>query len=166
MADLVDLWHPPGSDAERAAQVETFERLALTHVRPVPVPGLQSTLETLASGAYRLGIATNDSEAGARQSVEALGLAELFDAVIGYDSVPRPKPFPDQLLLFARRSGLAPTSIAMIGDNPHDLEMAHAAGAGLAIGVLTGNSSRAELAPLAHAVLDSITDLPAYLADA
>lgn len=166
VADLVDLWHPPGSDADRAAQVATFERLALAHVRPVPVPGLQATLETLASGSYRLGIATNDSEAGARQSVVALGLASLFDAVIGYDSVPRPKPSPDQLLLFARQSGLAPTAIAMIGDNPHDLEMAHAAGAGLAIGVLTGNSSRADLAPLAHPVLDSITDLPAFLADA
>ena len=48
----------------------------------------------------------------------------------------------------------------MIGDNPHDLEMARSAGAGAAIGVLTGNSSRQELAPLADAVLDSMCDLP------
>lgn len=164
VADLVDLWHLPGSAAERTERVASFERVALADVQPVPVPGLQATLAALAARSYRMGIATNDSEAGARRTVEALGLHQLFGAVIGYDSVLRPKPFADQLLLFAEISNLDPAQIAMIGDNPHDLEMAHAAGAGLAIGVLSGNSTRDELAPLSHAVLDSIADLPAFLA--
>ena len=55
-------------------------------------------------------------------------------------------------------------AIAVIGDNRHDLEMARSAGAGAAIGVLSGNGGRADLAPLADAVLDSVRDLPAWLA--
>ena len=41
--------------------------------------------------------------------------------------------------------------------------MARAAGAGLAIGVLTGSSGREELMPLADMVIDSIAVLPDML---
>jgi phosphoglycolate phosphatase len=51
----------------------------------------------------------------------------------------------------------------VIGDNPHDLEMARSAGAGVAIGVLSGTGTPEALAPLADHVLDSVCDLPAWL---
>jgi phosphoglycolate phosphatase len=51
----------------------------------------------------------------------------------------------------------------VIGDNPHDLEMARSARAGAAIGVLSGNSGMDDLAPLADVVLDSVCDLPDWL---
>jgi phosphoglycolate phosphatase len=51
----------------------------------------------------------------------------------------------------------------MVGDNPHDMETAHDAGAGLAIGVLSGNSAADHLAPLADHVIGNITELPALL---
>ena len=51
----------------------------------------------------------------------------------------------------------------VVGDNVHDLAMARAAGAGAAIGVLSGNGAAADLAPLADAVLDSVCDLPGWL---
>jgi phosphoglycolate phosphatase len=41
--------------------------------------------------------------------------------------------------------------------------MARAAGAGAAIGVLSGNGGRAELQPLADVLLESIRDLPGWL---
>jgi phosphoglycolate phosphatase len=41
--------------------------------------------------------------------------------------------------------------------------MARSAGAGAALGVLTGNSSADELAPLADAVLVSVCALPEWL---
>ena len=44
--------------------------------------------------------------------------------------------------------------------------MAHNAGAGAAVGVLTGTTGREELAALADAVLPSIADLPQWLASA
>ena len=48
----------------------------------------------------------------------------------------------------------------MVGDNRHDLEMARAGGAGLAVGVLSGTGTRETLAPMADVILDSIADLP------
>ncbi len=75
--------------------------------------------------------------------------------------MPRAKPHADQLHLFAAKTGLPVEAIAMVGDNSHDLEMAHAAGAGLAIGVLSGNSTLDDLAHLSDAILGSIAALPA-----
>ena len=132
--------------------------------RAVGIDGLRETLERLAAQGFILGIATNDSEAGARATAEALGLTALFSVIIGYDSVARAKPHADQLELFAAKTGIPASAIAMVGDNGHDLEMAHAAGAGLAVGVLSGNSTLDDLASLSDAILGSIADLPDFLA--
>ena len=51
----------------------------------------------------------------------------------------------------------------MVGDSPHDLDMARSAGAGLAIGVLTGVSPREVLALHADLVLDSIAEIETAL---
>jgi phosphoglycolate phosphatase len=53
--------------------------------------------------------------------------------------------------------------VAVVGDNLHDLIMARAAGAGLAIGVLTGNGSRDELGAYADHIIASIEELPRLL---
>jgi len=129
----------------------------------VAVEALHETLETLRAMGFRLGIATNDSEAGAHATAKALGIDGFFDVVIGYNTAARPKPYPDPLLYFAEKLGLAPHEIAMVGDNLHDLETAHAAGAGLAVGVLSGNSPREALEPHADIVLDSVAGLPELL---
>ena len=89
----------------------------------------------------------------------------MFDAAYGYDAVANPKPAPDSLYAFSDLTGLKPSEIAMVGDNRHDLEMARAGGAGLAVGVLSGTGTRESLAPMADVILDSVADLPAYLAD-
>ena len=163
MAELVEVWHPELDATSLRHRIADYDRFALEEgARSASaVDGLDTTLATLHGQGYTLGIATNDSEAGARATAAALGIADRFSAIIGYDSVTQPKPFPDQLHLFARHTGLDARNIAMVGDNLHDLEMAHAAGAGLAIGVLSGNSTRAELATRADLILDSIADLPA-----
>jgi phosphoglycolate phosphatase len=162
IADLVDLWHPGLPAPERRDRIAAYDGVAVEQgaLQAAGVAGLHETLQSLRSRGLLLGSATNDSEAGARATAAALGLTPFFAGIIGYDSVPRPKPWPDQVHHFAATTGLAPATIAMVGDNTHDLEMAHAAGAGLAIGVLSGNSTRAELSGLADIVLESIADLP------
>ena len=62
------------------------------------------------------------------------------------------KPAPDMVLHLCRAVGVPPTRTAVVGDSPADLRMARAAGAGLAIGVLTGVGGRADLEPLADVV--------------
>ena len=112
---------------------------------------------------FRMGVATNDSTGGAEKTLLALGIAQMFDAAYGYDAVANPKPAPDTITAFCDLTGLKPSEVAMVGDNRHDLEMAKAGGAGLAVGVLSGTGTRESLAPLADVVLNSIVELPAYL---
>ncbi|WP_442773127.1 HAD hydrolase-like protein, partial [Paenirhodobacter enshiensis] len=51
---------------------------------------------------------------------------------------------------------------AMVGDTPHDMAAARAAGTG-AVAVLTGPNPRAVLEPVADAVLGSIGELGGWL---
>ena len=65
--------------------------------------------------------------------------------------------------LFCEKIGLEPHEVAMVGDNAHDMNEARAGGAGLAVGVLSGNSTREDLAPLADHVIESVAQLPALM---
>jgi phosphoglycolate phosphatase len=163
--DIVRIWYPALAGSDQRAMVERIDRVF--HVNgiscSVPVPGLTSTLVALEKSGYAMGVATSDGTAAARAAIEALGLAGYLPHVFGYDSVAHPKPAPDLVHAFSRAISVPPREIVVIGDNPHDLEMARSAGAGAAIGVLTGNSGREHLSPLADAVLDSVRDLPGWL---
>jgi phosphoglycolate phosphatase len=163
--NLVDLWWPdlePGARQLRIRLVdEEFRSRSIRHLRTL-LP-LEPLLSDLKSRDMKLGIATNDNEASARSHVAALNIGRFVDFVAGYDSVERAKPAGDMVHAFCRACELMPAEVAVIGDNPLDLEMGKDAGAGLVIGVLTGNGGRDDLAGLAHVVLDSVADLPAYL---
>lgn len=164
-ADIVALWYPEADEAERAAMVRHFDEVTAEQgaAKAVPLPGSRDALAHLHGAGFRLGVATNDSTIGAEKTLISLGVAEMFDAAYGYDSVPNPKPAPDSIHAFADLTGLKPSEIAMVGDNRHDLEMARAGGA-LAIAVLSGTGTRETLTPMADVVLESIADLPAFLA--
>ena len=165
-ADIVALWYPHADAAERAALVSGFDGFTAGAgaAKCVPLPGGTEAIATLHAAGYRLGVATNDSTSGAEQTLVTLGVAQMFDAAYGYDAVPNPKPAPDTIVAFCDLTGFRPAEIAMVGDNRHDLEMARAAGCGLAVGVLSGTGTRETLAGMADAVLASIADLPEFLA--
>jgi phosphoglycolate phosphatase len=165
-ADVIALWYPDQSPAERQATVEDYDRFVSENVsaKPYGLPGVKDALATLHRQGYRMGVATNDSTRGAERTLATLGMSQLFDAAYGYDAVANPKPAPDTVRVFCDLTGYRPSEIAMVGDNRHDMEMARAAGAGMAIGVLSGNGTRETLSPLADILIDSVADLPALLA--
>ena len=123
---------------------------------------LRPLLSGLRDRGLKLGVATNDSEAPARQHLAAHGITELFDYIAGYDSGHGPKPGPGMCFAFARQLGLDPARVAMVGDSRHDLEAGRAAGM-RTIAVLTGVASRADLALHADVVLADIGAIPAWL---
>jgi phosphoglycolate phosphatase len=65
--------------------------------------------------------------------------------------------------VFCAVARVEPGEVAVVGDNLHDIEMARAGGAALAIGVLTGNGAAADLEPHCDHVLASVADLPGLL---
>jgi len=165
-ADIVALWYPAASEAERRRLLAGFDVFTADEgaSRSVALPGSREAVASLHEAGFRIGLATNDSTRGAERTLLALGVAQMFDAAYGYDAVANPKPAPDAIQAFCDLTGLRPAEVAMVGDNRHDLEMARAGGAGLAVAVLSGTGTRQTLAPLADVVLDSIADLPAWLA--
>jgi phosphoglycolate phosphatase len=164
-AAISRLWHPglrgPAFD-DRVARMDAAFR---DHAQraSVAIKGVLETLADLARQGYVMGVATNDAIAAARASLSATGIDRYVTHIFGCDSVARPKPAPDMVEAFANAVGVAPGEIVVVGDNQLDLQMARSAGAGLAVGVTSGNSAGQDLAPLADAVLESIRDLPRFL---
>lgn len=118
--------------------------------------------DDLKSRGLRLGIATNDTEAPARDHLLKAGVEGHFDFIAGYDSGHGAKPGSGQLQAFCAMTGLDPINCAMIGDSTHDLHAGRAAGM-TTIGVLTGPALKEELSPLADVVLPNIGHVPDWL---
>jgi phosphoglycolate phosphatase len=129
----------------------------------VAVTDLAALFGRLKRRGLSLGIASSDNEASIRAIAERLGILSHLDYIAGYDSGHGVKPNPGMIDGFAASQGIALAEIAMVGDNTHDLHMAHNAKAGLAIGVLSGTSGEEALAPYADYVLASIDELEALL---
>ncbi|MFN3281082.1 MAG: HAD family hydrolase [Tabrizicola sp.] len=123
---------------------------------------LRPLLAGLRRRGLRLGVATNDSEAPARQHLANHGITDCFDFIAGYDSGHGAKPGPGMCLAFARVTGLSPDRVAMVGDSRHDLEAGRAAGM-RTVAVLTGIARREDLAPHADVVLGNIGEIPGWL---
>jgi phosphoglycolate phosphatase len=159
---LVEMWwdhETPEMHAVLTKRFNTeFAPLALHHMKPLM--DLTPVFEALKAMGLKLGVATNDGETSAVGHMRALKVEHYFEAIIGADSVEVPKPSGQMVEFFSRTSGVAPHEIAMVGDNTHDLEEARNGGAGLAVGVLTGNGAREDLEYHADHVIESIADLP------
>lgn len=165
--EVAAIWalHLPDGRAEDVIAVAgQIEAGSVANGTLVPaVPDLSSYLAGLRAAGYVLGIATHDSEAAARAHLAGFDALDHFEFIAGYDSGHGLKPGPGMLFGFSEATGIAPPAIAMIGDSVHDLGVAPAAGAALAIGVLTGPATHADLVPHADHVIPSIADLPGLL---
>jgi phosphoglycolate phosphatase len=164
MADLraaiVDL-------VERAGLERAMARSAVDRAWFVPDPvaearpftDLRRLFESLRGRGVGIAIATSDDHAPTEATLRGLGVADLVDAIVGADDGVARKPAPDAVLRLCSRLGVAPARTAVVGDSAADLEMGRAAGAARTIGVLSGVSDRADLAPFADVVLDSVAFL-------
>jgi phosphoglycolate phosphatase len=137
-----------------------FFQETLDHL--TPMGDVKALLEGFRVRGYRLGLMTNDADANTHAQLRQLGIGELLEFVAAYDSGYGHKPDPDPVLAFARFANVAPAEIAVVGDAPHDLVAARAAGA-TAIGVLSGPVPRERLAPHADTLIASIAELDNWL---
>ncbi len=164
-AEIGRLWGEAVGHADHKALTEKldlfFREHAVANARPVT--DLVNLFGRLRSHGFKVGLATMDSSAAAEAQLAAFGVRRLMDFVCGYDSGFGHKPGPGMVEAFCRATGLTAKAVAVIGDSPHDLDMARSAGAGLAIGVLTGVSPRELLQQHADLVLESIAELETAL---
>jgi phosphoglycolate phosphatase len=131
---------------------------------PVPVIDLVSLFERLRGRGLKLGIATMDATAATEATLVRIAARELIDFLACCDGGHGIKPDPGMVLAFCAAVGVPAREVAVVGDNLADLAMARAAGAGLAIAVLTGGCPAAALEAAADLVLPSIAELETALA--
>jgi phosphoglycolate phosphatase len=137
-----------------------YLQACLDHLHPVDDP--RAVFEALAARGYALGVMTNDADANTRAQLRRLGVDGLVTFVAGYDSGFGQKPDAAPVRAFAAAAGVAPQDVAVVGDSPHDLVAARAAGA-VAVGVLSGPNEPAVLEPHADVLLPSIMKLEGWL---
>jgi phosphoglycolate phosphatase len=163
--ELAELWAPMLGRVDvttLASQLDLFFRNH-TATSSRPVTDLPALFRRLRARGLRLGVATMDSHAAVEAALAAFGIADLVDFYTGYDTGHGTKPGPGMVQAFARAVGVPTAEVAVVGDTLHDLEMAHAAEAGLAVGVLTGATAREVLATRADHVLGSIAEMESVL---
>lgn len=163
--EIAAIWWPELNGAALDDHLAKLEHRfgEMVRDRLVPLMPLEPILSDLRAMGLKLGVATNDSHLSARAHMAEVGVIEHFDDIIAADTVPVAKPAGNMIRRFAALTGLPAASIAMVGDNHHDMEEARNGGAGLAIAVLSGNAGRDDIAHLADHTIDSVADLPALL---
>ncbi|MDD9978334.1 MAG: HAD-IA family hydrolase [Boseongicola sp.] len=96
-------------------------------------PGAVSAVERLRSNGFKTSICTNKPEGLARTLMSRLGASDLFDALIGADTLPVRKPNPTPLFEAVSRSGGVVDRSVLIGDTETDEKTARAAGVPLVL---------------------------------
>ena len=149
----------PARLASMHARFEELYLNAADHSRLYP--GVAETLAALRDRGFALGVCTNKPIAPTRFVLEHFGLADLFAAVLGGDSLPVRKPDPAPLHRTFDSLGGDGARI-YVGDSEVDAETARRAGLPFLLFTEGYRKSPVEALPH-HARFDSYTDLPALI---
>lgn len=119
----------PGDDAYAAMREEFLAHYATRLLQLTrPFDGVLPLLDALRHAGLPVGIVTNKALALAQALVQGLGLATRVEVLIGGDSTAHTKPHPAPLRAACEALRAVPTRCVYIGDDPRDMQAAHAAG--------------------------------------
>jgi len=157
VAAVLRRWCPSVPAARRALAEAWFEPDPVELA--VPLADLALVFATLRSSGRAIAVATTDDRRPTERTLAALDLAPDVTAILCGDDDGPIKPDPAAFVAICDRAGSPVGRSAMVGDTLADLEMARGAGAGRAIGVLSGVGDAAGMGPAADLLLPSVGDL-------
>jgi len=129
----------------------------------VTYPHVEETLRTLKQKGYRFAIVTNKPFAFVGPILERLGLDDLFELILGGDSLPQKKPDPAPLLDICQTLGVPVENSLIVGDSKNDILAANAAGMH-SIGVTYGYNYGEDISVYGPDVtVDDFADIQKYL---
>ncbi len=137
-----------------------------------PMPGAEELFAACRAAGIKVCLSTGFAPVTRDAIRTALGWGPLVDLYLSPADAGRGRPWPDMpLTALLRLRGDSVSSLAVVGDTPADVECGLRAGAGLVVGVLSGDSKRADLEAVPAAtglpgsvlILDSVADLPPHL---
>jgi N-acetyl-D-muramate 6-phosphate phosphatase len=119
----------PGDEAYDAMRAEFLDLYSEDLCRESCLfSGTEDLLQALEHRGIRWGIVTNKPERFARPLLQLLGVAQRAACIIGGDTAPRAKPFPDPLFAACSLLSVKPADCIYVGDDHRDVDAAHAAG--------------------------------------
>ena len=166
---LTDLSGLPAEDERIAAITDQYfsawDVAVVEHGPALLLPGVADLLADLRSAGIPTGVVTAKDTGPAIELLEAMGIADVVDVVVGTDLVVNGKPEPDSALLALERLGATAADSWYVGDAASDIAMAIASGL-RPVGITTGAALHEELVAagadivIAHAseVLTLLTD--------
>lgn len=86
-------------------------------------PGIGDLLTSLYKSKKRLFVVSSKAVAPLNRNLEALGILDYFEEIIGCDMVEHYKPAPDGINLLVEKYNLNKQDSVMIGDARYDLQM-------------------------------------------
>jgi phosphoglycolate phosphatase len=92
------------------------------------LPGALETLTTLRKRGRKIALCSNKPRLFSDKLLIRLEIAECFNAVLGPEDVPHPKPAPDMLLAAVKRLETAANRVLYVGDMTVDIKAARSAG--------------------------------------
>jgi HAD superfamily hydrolase (TIGR01509 family) len=141
---LLGLTDTIGLDDEAIALIDWLYRHRTKRWRQfLLVPDVDTMLARLHSH-YPMAVISARDEAGTLAFLEQFNLTKYFDVIVTALSARHTKPYPDPILLAARKMGVPPEACLMTGDTTVDICAGRLAGA-QTVGVLCGFGEEAEL---------------------
>lgn len=125
-------------------------------------PGVMAMLQAVGERGVPMGIVSSKARIAAQPTFDRFGLDAGMATIVLADDTPRHKPLPDPLLLAAAGVGASPAACWYLGDSTHDMAAARAAGM-VAVGAAWGPYPAATIAPRAHAIAATPSDVIALL---
>jgi beta-phosphoglucomutase len=122
----------------------------------VAIPGAVDLIDALSDAGFKLAVGSSGPPENIQVTLEKLGRASRFSAIVTGADVVRGKPDPQVFLLAAERLGVPPARCAVIEDAPQGVEAANRAGMA-SIGLL-GTTTRENLSH-AQIVVDQLAKL-------
>jgi phosphoglycolate phosphatase len=130
------------------------------------LPGVREVLAELAAAGHAMAVASNKPAPFSRMILEAGGVARYFVEIAGPDEATPAKPDPAMLRRLMTLAGALPRRTVVVGDMEVDFEFGRAADCRVVL-VPGGSRSREELEKVgADALLESLAELPPWLAGA
>ena len=148
-----------GLDDEMVAFIDWMNRRRkMSDKKFLLIPGVEGMLAQL-KGKYPMAVVSARDEQGTMAFLKQFDLVKYFDVVVTGLSANHTKPYPDPVLLAAKKMNIAPENCLMIGDTTVDMRAGKSAGAQTA-GVLCGFGEEPELQKIgADVIIKDTTQL-------
>ena len=130
---------------------EKYQEIYRPHIKALP--GLESFLSTLRLAGVKIGLATAADRGNIDFTLEALGIREHFDVIIGAEEVSKGKPDPEVFLVTAQNLGVEPDTCVAFEDSHPGLRSALAAGMRVVGLATTHTNDELSIFPL-HAIIN------------